>query len=604
MSEKSASRSIALALSGGGIRAMVFHMGLLRWMAERGLLESVSHISTVSGGSLLTGLVFHESGMRWPTSQQYLDQVHPALKKKLCQRSLHWGAARRLLNPLNWRFILSRANLLGLTLQKEWGITAALETLPETPEWSINGTTAENGKRFRFKRSSMGDYDLGYAEGEDCRRFPLAAAMAVSAAFPGGFGPLTLRSSEFVWKRRPFGRPKAEEVDVQLPFKRLHLYDGGVYDNLGLEPFFDAGRLKTKLGNERIVVSDAGAPLESGFHQNPFSVFRLKRVADVMSDQARALRVRAFWRYLKTGTRRGAIVYIAGNGERDMGPETDFAKRFPTTLRRLKVGEFERLDAQGHRMAANSAMSTDWLTRDGLHGEGDASVPLTTVTRYRIHQPEKHSLKWRTIADILPRRMSMQVDGDIWHIEVESRTEEDADTQQLVDRELDRVFFFTMVRLSAEMCRRTVGVSLHCSWDVQADLPPGLKAQDWSQTLELQARYWRYAADTSDPILRVLLYFQVIELTHPRLDDQRAYPEFTGLENATLHPRTESKLLRHLVTHAGDDSWPETTAYLRHLELPAVLNNMAHPTWKAILQQKVSIVQAQAKKILDARLRM
>ena len=50
-------KDIALVLSGGGIRAMAFHLGVLRRMAEQGLLERVSHLSSVSGGSLIVGLV-------------------------------------------------------------------------------------------------------------------------------------------------------------------------------------------------------------------------------------------------------------------------------------------------------------------------------------------------------------------------------------------------------------------------------------------------------------------------------------------------------------------------------------------------------------------
>ena len=43
--------NIALALSGGGIRAMVFHLGVLKYLSEQNKLEEISHISTVSGGS-------------------------------------------------------------------------------------------------------------------------------------------------------------------------------------------------------------------------------------------------------------------------------------------------------------------------------------------------------------------------------------------------------------------------------------------------------------------------------------------------------------------------------------------------------------------------
>jgi len=350
LSETKAPHRIALALSGGGIRAMAYHAGVLRWMAEEGLFERVSRISTVSGGSLLTGLIFQWNGMRWPTSAEYLASVYPRLRSELCQRSLMWGAFRRLLNPLNWRFLLSRANLIGLTLRHEWRVTATLADLPANPEWSINGTTAENGKRFRFKASQMGDYELGYTSG--CKTFPLANAMAVSAAFPGLIGPLTLRASAFEWRRRAWGSAPGSEEVVKLPFKSLHLYDGGVYDNLGLEPFFDSGRQKSKIGDECIVTSDAGLPLPQQTRRNPLSVFRLTRVADVMSEQGRSLRVRSFSNYLQSGKGRGAFLYIAGPKPQQPDAEAQFAMRFPTSLRRLTEANFDRLADHGHSVAA------------------------------------------------------------------------------------------------------------------------------------------------------------------------------------------------------------------------------------------------------------
>lgn len=258
---------------------MVFHLGVMKHLAERGLLEDVARVSTVSGGSLLVGLLLQQNQMRWPTSEQFLARSLPALRESLCMRSLQWGAARQLLNPLNWRFLLSRSNLLARALQREWQVQAALADLPVAPEWSINGTTAENGKRFRFKRQDIGDYTLGYASAE---RFPLASALAVSAAFPGGFGPLTLNARRFDWRRRSWDDPPEAAKPVEAAFRRLHLYDGGVYDNMGLEPFFDAGRQRPKHDGGFIICSDAGAPLVNGFRHGPLSVFRLKRVADIM----------------------------------------------------------------------------------------------------------------------------------------------------------------------------------------------------------------------------------------------------------------------------------------------------------------------------------
>lgn len=342
-------KPIALALSGGGIRAMVFHLGVLRHLAERGLLESVERISSVSGGSLLVGLLLAQNGMRWPTSERFLSHSLPTLRVALCERSLQWGAVRQLLNPLNWRFLLSRANLLALSLRHEWQVTSTLADLPELPEWSINGTTAESGKRFRFKRSDIGEYTLGYTSAV---RFPLASALAVSAAFPGGFGPLTLETDRYVWRKREWNAPAETAESTIPPYRRLHLYDGGVYDNMGLEPFFDAGRQALKQDGCYLICSDAGAPLAQGFDIGPLNVFRLKRVADIMSDQSRSLRVRTLVHYLQQSPSAGA--YLGINmpflSSKNCSLAT-FASSFPTTLRRLNADEFDKLAAHGTAVA-------------------------------------------------------------------------------------------------------------------------------------------------------------------------------------------------------------------------------------------------------------
>lgn len=87
-------KPIALALSGGGIRAIVFHLGVLRHLAERGFLESVERISTVSGGSLLIGLLLQLNDMRWPTAEQFLSRSLPARRELLYTRSIPNGVQR------------------------------------------------------------------------------------------------------------------------------------------------------------------------------------------------------------------------------------------------------------------------------------------------------------------------------------------------------------------------------------------------------------------------------------------------------------------------------------------------------------------------------
>ena len=44
---------IGLALSGGGFRATLFHLGMVRFLREANILPEVTHITSVSGGSVL-----------------------------------------------------------------------------------------------------------------------------------------------------------------------------------------------------------------------------------------------------------------------------------------------------------------------------------------------------------------------------------------------------------------------------------------------------------------------------------------------------------------------------------------------------------------------
>lgn len=339
---------IGLVLSGGGVRAMAFHLGILSFLAENGLLERVSRVSTVSGGSLLVGLMLHRTSMQWPTSAEFKSSVFDPLRSEMCSRSLTWAAIRQLLRPWNWVHILSRANLVAKALHG-WGIQYDLANLPQQPEWSINGTTAENGRRFRFKRGSIGDYQLGYANGDT---FPLAKAMAVSAAFPGGIGPLSIKTKGFVWMKRARWDSDDAATKTDIPFKRLHLYDGGVYDNLGLEPYFDTGKRESKIEGLAIYVSDAGAPLAVGKSAGPLSPWRVRRLADIMSEQSRTLRVRAFVKYLDSSRNPlGAYTYINTKPQGGNEANWEMARSFPTSLSRLKLGQFDAIAAHGYAVA-------------------------------------------------------------------------------------------------------------------------------------------------------------------------------------------------------------------------------------------------------------
>lgn len=368
--QKNTDLKIGLALSGGGVRAAAFHAGVLKRLAERGLVEHVVHITTVSGGSLFTGLVYRVAKYKWPTSSQYIETVLPAVRCMLTTTSLQYNALMRLiLNPANWMLLLSRANVIAKSIEDIWGIEATLKQIPPNPIWSINGTTAENGRRFRFKNCEIGDYEVGYAQAPNLK---LAAAMAVSAAFPGGIGPLSLPTAGYSWKKRKawgLGNP-IEEVTPR--FSRLHLYDGGVYDNLGIEPLFDVGSQSLKNESQPeinyLIVSDAGKPFARGQIPGPLRLKRLQRVADVAFDQARALRVRSLVNFLKKQKSSGMYLQIgadpvncikqfaakdqiesliASNSWQSSNTVSD-ALAYKTTLAQMKEADFDLIARHGY----------------------------------------------------------------------------------------------------------------------------------------------------------------------------------------------------------------------------------------------------------------
>ncbi|WP_284077274.1 patatin-like phospholipase family protein [Herbaspirillum aquaticum] len=367
-------RRIGVALSGGGVRAAAFHAGVMHYLAERERLEDVMHISSVSGGSLFAGIVFCVSGYCWPSSKVYLTEVFPRIREIFTTHSLQRAALCHLiLNPFNWRFLLSRANVLAQAIKSSWGVHGDLSAIGNSPTWSINCTTAETGRRFRFKLMTMGDYELGYAKVE---KFSLAKAIAVSAAFPGGIGPLSIKTEDFEWKKRPgvWGQGQGSGVPFTPPFKRVHLYDGGLYDNLGIEPLFDVGRQSFKVDEtlesqpQFLLVSDAGAALKRQFILNPLNPMRFKRIADIALDQTRALRVRALMRFLQQQPESGAYLGIgtaADGGIRRFATKGEELAAHLQATCWLSVAEAQSAATYSTTLCRMSEQSFDLISRHG-----------------------------------------------------------------------------------------------------------------------------------------------------------------------------------------------------------------------------------------------
>src|SRR5215211_7220944 len=123
---------IALALSGGGFRATVFHLGVLARLAQEQRLEDVNILSTVSGGSLCVGLIHALNDFRWPTSSEYISHVLPEVRRLLTTKDLQRAIIIRQLSMF-WNIFETRADDLSAMMQKHWGIKKKLKELPGQP---------------------------------------------------------------------------------------------------------------------------------------------------------------------------------------------------------------------------------------------------------------------------------------------------------------------------------------------------------------------------------------------------------------------------------------------------------------------------------------
>lgn len=218
------------------------------------------------------------------------------------------------------------------------------------------------------------------------------------------------------------------------------------------------------------------------------------------------------------------------------------------------------------------------------------------VTRFRlIHKGEKLGVDLRSLRLMLPESMTVDTLDDGTYIAITTPQEEDKTAQYLIDRELDRLFFLTCVRLNAQMLTRSVTADLRLSWAIHGAIPAGTGPQKWSYILPIQLRLWALAAAVEDPMTKIMLLFQIIELSFPESSD---YPEYKDA-NLPPNPRTECKLVRHLVAHAGEPGKPQLKLYRDYLGIPYLMLDRTDSTHSELIYGKVSLVESVAKSILQ-----
>ena len=269
--ERSEELLILLTFSGGGTRAAAFSYGVLEALAdtkisingkERRLLDEVDGISSVSGGSF-TAAYFGLFGYR----------IFEDFENKFLKRNVQSELLKRMVSPLSWPKLWSlyydRSDLAAdfydeLLFEKK---TFKSLSRPNSPIIAINATDAALGSQFTFIGSQFAPICT------DLSSFPVSRAVTASSAVPGAFSSVILKNyagtcdyhlPEWALKalkgkttstrQYHYAKNLQAYLDVEN-YPYIHLFDGGISDNLGIRGIINATLVKGNIWKKLVEVN-------------------------------------------------------------------------------------------------------------------------------------------------------------------------------------------------------------------------------------------------------------------------------------------------------------------------------------------------------------
>ena len=373
---------IGLALSGGGTRAMAFHLGCLRALHDLELIDQIEVVSTVSGGSVIGGLFAanrdpfseFEKRVRGHLSKGFL---RPAITKALTTteglRALYCWA---MLVPTNllimvvalaasslslfltpekrkdWRLeklyspfrrFASRTTILRRVFEDDLFMGLRLRDLPkEAPLLIVNAAELRTGSAFYFSQRSSGTWRIGELADRDVS---LAHAVTASAAYP-----LLLPALDEVL---PFNTKDGSRRE-----ERVILTDGGTYDNLGLAPLWPDRDPRISLnvtGVDTIICCRAGYGLRFD-PPTQFLLARMKSVFFSIFDRTENAATKRLFDLVEAGKLKGVIMpYLGQNDSRLAFAPDDLVTReeayaYPTDFSAMSDEWVEKLSKRGEQL--------------------------------------------------------------------------------------------------------------------------------------------------------------------------------------------------------------------------------------------------------------
>ena len=386
-------KRIGLSLSGGGSRAVAFHLGTLRALEDLKLLDEVDVISGVSGGSVMTGLLGYSEA---PFSKidraavEFLGRglVRLALKKfmhparaaallwnttvvalpSLATDLITWTAklaaslfpgirhAFNVVSRCSWPFRrrYSRTHVISDAIADVVGTQNCDAPTRQGKSIVFNACELRTGTAFRMSNERFGTWRYGWAPAGELR---VADAVTASAAYPPLLPP-------FDWMR-PFERHGETRTS------RVIVTDGGVFENLGvsvMEPGRDSQISAITYNPDIIIVSDAGA---GQFTDETVPVSWPKRMTQVVSAVMRKVQDATKTRlhdHAKSGRIDGFIYAALGQMDRrvPLKPanwvDREEVIHYPTDFSAMSEKNIRRLSGRGEGITR--ALVTQYLLSD------------------------------------------------------------------------------------------------------------------------------------------------------------------------------------------------------------------------------------------------
>lgn len=289
---------IALCLSGGGYRAMLFHVGCLWRLNQLGLLGRLNRISSVSGGSITAGVLgmnWRDAGFAPGAESSRFESLVVAPIRQLASTTVDEGA---IFGGLFLPGTVSEH--VADKYDKLLFHHRTLQDLPDEPRFVINATNVQSGVLMRFSKPYMRDYRVGQVLKP---KLPLALAVAASSAFPPVLSPCEIKVADYGLQFEPAN--SGEDLNFPPYTTDLILTDGGVYDNLGLETAWKR--------YDTILVSDGGGHLAPEPDPHHDWARHAYRVLNLIDNQVGALRTRQIIGLFEQKERKGAYWGIRQN---------------------------------------------------------------------------------------------------------------------------------------------------------------------------------------------------------------------------------------------------------------------------------------------------